>query len=313
MKKKLFLILLICCTCSISHAESKKELFDNGVQYFKQDQYPKAIDAFSKLIEIDPDNADAYKNRGVTYMKLENFDQAIQDLEKAKSLFPELKGLYSNLGVAWYYKKDYEKAIQNYNTEIAMAPENAIVYFNRALCLTELGKDAEAIEDLSKTLELRPDFYWAICYKADILASQGKNTEAAKTYKKAIQVAPENIYAIDKLAQLEKKIQDTAIALPRNEPADLPAAPVKTENQQDFNYTLQLGAFLNRDNAQKLKIKLIASGFDCRVLPQTDAKGKTWYIVRSGGYPDKNAARKSAELLKQKLNINSIIRPHEMK
>ncbi|MCP4671876.1 MAG: tetratricopeptide repeat protein, partial [Desulfobacula sp.] len=102
MKKNLILILMTLFFCTAVFAQTQKEIFDNGVLLFKQGQYQNAIDAFSQLIEIAPDHADAYKNRGVSYMKLQKFDLAIKDFEIAKELFPELKGLYSNLGVAWY-------------------------------------------------------------------------------------------------------------------------------------------------------------------------------------------------------------------
>ena len=291
MKKILILILLAFSFYTTIFAETKKNIFDNGVLLFKQGQYQKAINAFSKLIKIDPDNADAYKNRGVSYMKQEKFDSAIKDFEKAKELFPELKGLYSNLGVAWYYKKNYKKAIENYDTEIEMAPENHVAYFNRALCLAELGKNKEALDDLSKTLTLKPNFYWAICYKADLLAQQQEDIRAIETYEEAIKQDPENTYATQKLAQLKQK--------------------KKLEKKQNPSsmFTLQTGAFLNQANADKMKIRLLNNGFDSRIIILKDSRDRTWNLVRSGNYANQDEARKASLLLKKNLGINPIIRP----
>ena len=69
MKKILILILLCCFFCTAVFAQTEKDIFNNGVLLFKKGQYQDAIDAFSKLIELAPDHADAYKNRGVSYMK----------------------------------------------------------------------------------------------------------------------------------------------------------------------------------------------------------------------------------------------------
>ncbi|MCK5695738.1 MAG: tetratricopeptide repeat protein [Desulfobacula sp.] len=217
MKKIIFLIFVSLIFYTIVIAESQKELFDKGVLFFKQGQHQQAIEIFSKLIEIAPGNAEAYKNRGVSYMKQEKFDLAIEDFEKAKELFPELKGLYSNLGVAWYYKKEYEKPIEN--DEIGMAPENHVAYFNRALCLAELDKNKEALDDLSKTLSLKPDFYWAICYKADLLALEGEDIRAIETYEEAIKRDSNNTYATEKLVQLKQKTKkEEQSALSQNKP-----------------------------------------------------------------------------------------------
>jgi len=291
LKKAILLIVISLFFYTIIFAENEKELFDSGVLQFKQGQYQQAIDAFSKLIAIAQDNADAYKNRGVSYMKQKKFDLAIKDFEKAKALFPELKGLYSNLGVAWYYKKEYEKAIENYDTELEMAPENYVAYFNRALCLAELDRNQEAIDDLSKTLTLKPDFYWAICYMADLLAREGEDIKAIETYEEALRQDSQNSYASEKLAQLKQKVKD------------------KQKIADKSEYTLQAGAFLNQANADKMNIKLRNNGFDSRVLTLKDSKERTWYLVRSGNYKNHNKAEKAMFSLKEKLGSKPVIRP----
>jgi tetratricopeptide (TPR) repeat protein len=296
VKKISFLILTSLLLCTGIFAQTQEEIFDNGVLLFKQGQYQKAVDTFSKLIEIAPGHADAYKNRGVSYMKQQKFDLAIKDFQIAKELFPELKGLYSNLGVAWYYKKEYEKAIESYDIELEMAPENYVAYFNRALCLAELDKDDEALEDLGKALNLKPGFYWAICYKADLLVKKGDNIQAIETYEEAIKHDSKNAYAKDKLAELNQNIQQkTKIS--------------KVTDPQNSEYTIQAGAFLDKTNARKMKTKLINMGFDSRVFIIKDSKDKTWYLVRSGNYADKNEAQKDSALLNKKLGISPVVRP----
>ena len=216
MKKFICFALFIMCFCPVAGAETKKDalleksLFETGVQAFKQGQYQQAVDIFSELIAVFPENADAFKNRGVAYMKLEKFDHAIADFESAKAITPDLKGVYSNLGVIWYYKENYEKAIENYNREIALSPENAAAYFNRALCMTKLGRTEEALADLSTAIAISPDFYWAICYKADLLADKGQVQQAIALYEMAIQKDHQTPYAIEKLARLQESATDAS-------------------------------------------------------------------------------------------------------
>jgi len=302
LKKILFLILLTLCLYISAYAQTQKELFDDGVLLFKQGQYQQAIDSFSKLIEIAPGNADAYKNRGVTFMKQEKYDLAIEDFNKAKELFPELKGLYSNLGVAWYYKKEYEKAIENYDIEIEMAPDNAVAYFNRALCLSELNRKTEALDDLSKTLDLQPDFYWALCYKADLLALTGDNKKAIEAYEEAIRQDPQNTYSKEKLDLLRQKLEK------KESPDQQKITPENTKAVRS-GYAVQTGAFLGQENARKMKKKLAMNGFDSRILVLKDSSDRTWYLVRSGTYLNQTAAQKAASDLKKKLGMESLIRP----
>ncbi len=304
MKKIIILILLSFSFYTILFAETEKEMFDEGVLLFKNAKYQTAVDKFSELIKLNPGNADAFKNRGVSYMKQGKFDLAIKDFKKAKELFPELKGLYSNLGVAWYYKKEYNRAIESYDIEIKMAPENSVAYFNRALCLAELDRKSEALDDLEKTLQLKPDSYWAICYKADLLAQKREDIQAIETYEQAIELDSKNTYAKEKLALLKDRIK-------QKEAEELAKSINKPENTKTTapGYALQAGAFLNRDNADRMKTRLQKNGFDSRVLILQDSKDRTWYLVRSGTYTNENEAKKAIPSLKDKLAIKSVVRP----
>ena len=305
MKRIISLVLLFLFLYTSINAQTEKELFDTGIQLFKQGSYQQAIDKFTKLIELTPNNAEAYKNRGVSYMKIEKFDPAIKDFEKAKDIFPKLKGLYSNLGVAWYYKKEYKKAIENYGIEIQITPENSVAYFNRALCLSKLDKNDEALEDLAKTLELKPDFYWAICYKADLLAKTGKTKEAIKTYKKAIKKDSDVNYAKERLALIQgkEKSEEAPKPMVAKKESTL-SSPAPTFN----GFSLQAGSFLNSDNANKMKERLITNGFDAKVLISDNSKGQTWYVVRSGNYKTQAEAKKEKSHLDQKMGLKSVIR-----
>ncbi len=303
MKKLILPLVIVFLICHLpATAKTGKEFFDNGVRLFKQGQYQKAIDEFSKLIKLDPENADAYKNRGVSYMKQKKFDLAIKDFQKAGEIFPELKGLYSNLGVAWYYKKNYEKAVENYDIAIKMNPDNYVAYFNRALCLAELDRTDQALEDLDKTLELKPDFYWAICYKADLLALAGKKEQAAGLYEKAAGQNPDDRYALDKLNEIRQKTTARHQSAPTV--SDSAHAPVGKKI-----YSLQAGAFLHRQNASKMKARLAGHGLEAEILVLKDSRNRTWYLVRSGKFSTRSEAEKAAALMKKKSGDNPVIRP----
>ena len=335
-------------TKQASNETMEKDLFEAGVLQFKQGEYQQAVDTFTDLITLFPQNADAFKNRGVAYMKLEKFDDAIADFESAKNISPTLKGVYSNLGVIWYYKKNYEKAIENYNREIEITPDNAVAYFNRALCMSKLGEIDNALSDLTAAITISPDFYWAICYKADLLAHTGRVEEASALYEKAIEIDRETPYAIEKLARLQESATDVAgegslaaSARSADSPADTDPSgaagqagdPDQTETAEQSKgtdqpetrthagdektgagsdapmYTLQSGAFLIHENARNLKEKLIDNGFAAKILVLTDKKQRSWYLVRSGRYFTRNDARKDTAALQKLSGTAPAIRP----
>jgi tetratricopeptide (TPR) repeat protein len=300
LKKVIFLIFLSLIFCNASMAETKKTLFDDGVLLFKKGFYKDSIEKFSKLIELSPDNPEAYKNRGVSLMQLDKLDLAMDDFYWAKCLSPELKGLHGNIGVAWYHKKEYDEAIINYNIELETSPDNHVIYFNRAMCHAESGRDEQALKDLSKTLELKPDFYWAICYKADLFAKKKKFTEAMALYETAVRYDQGNQYAQKKLFLLKEKMKHENNR-PENE-------TVKNHTATS-EYAIQAGAFLSRANALKLKAKLTHNGLKPRILNLEDTKGRTWHLVRSGSYTSRQDAEKALVSLENKLSVKPVIRP----
>ncbi|MCF8093279.1 MAG: tetratricopeptide repeat protein [Desulfotignum sp.] len=315
-------VLFFICFMSVSvFGSTQQQLFEKGVQYLKQNQYAEAIEAFTELIEIDPDNPDAYKNRGVAHMKMEQFDLAIKDFEKTRQIIPDLKGLYSNLGVAWYYKSDYKKAIENYDMEISLSPDSHYAYFNRAICWAELKEYDKSLNDISKTLSLAPDFYLAHCLKGDLLLARDEEDAARKAYEKAVEVDPEQAYA---KTQLEKIGPVPAQALEKEpDKAEVPEekAPQKTtasgiqkkspppSKEKDAGYEIQAGAYQVKENAEKKRNQLIRKGYDTRILILTRPNKITWYLVRTGIYSDKKQAEQAKAQFIKNTGMDAFVRP----
>ncbi len=265
MKKIIWVVLAALVFCIAAEAQTEqasnetmeKDLFETGVLQFQQGEYQQAVDTFSDLIDLFPQNADAFKNRGVAYMKLEKFDDAIPDFESAKNISPNLKGVYSNLGVIWYYKENYEKAIENYNREIEITPDNAVAYFNRALSMTKLGETDNALSDLTAAISISPDFYWAICYKADLLAHTGQVEEAIALYEMAIEIDRETPYAIEKLARLQESATDAAGEGSLAEAAQSAESPADTDPSGAADQTEdpdQTGRLGQTESAEQSKV-----------------------------------------------------------
>lgn len=64
---------------------------NEGLVYNNNGEHHKAIVAFTKAIELDPNFAPAYSNRGWAYIELGQYEQAIADCTKAIELDPSLQ------------------------------------------------------------------------------------------------------------------------------------------------------------------------------------------------------------------------------
>ena len=87
---------------------------NHGLAYRDEGDYDRAIESFTKAIELNPNYAEAYNNRGNAYRDNGNFDRAIADYTKAIELKPDFVEAYNHRDDAYYAKGDYDHAIVEY-------------------------------------------------------------------------------------------------------------------------------------------------------------------------------------------------------
>ena len=94
-----------------------------GNKYFDSHEREKAVEAYGKALELEPDNSDVLTDQGVMYRELGAFDKAIANFEKASTIDPRHLPSLLDLGVL--YAKDLndpDKAIKTWNRLIQIAP-----------------------------------------------------------------------------------------------------------------------------------------------------------------------------------------------
>lgn len=105
-----------------------------GMGFFVQSKYEKALKDFSKAIEFDAHNANAFNNRGMAYRILHEYDKAIKDFTQALQLNPYQHETYHMLALTYYDINDFSSAIEACNKT------------------TELRKDFEPSKHLKKLI-----------------------------------------------------------------------------------------------------------------------------------------------------------------
>jgi len=74
----------------------------------------KALDDYSRVLDIDTANIYAYSNRAGLYIKQQELDKALEDCNKAISLDSTFARLYNQRASVYELKKNYEEAIDDY-------------------------------------------------------------------------------------------------------------------------------------------------------------------------------------------------------
>jgi cytochrome c-type biogenesis protein CcmH/NrfG len=96
-----------------------------GAAYLGKNDDEKAFSAFTKAIELDPDHRDARNNRFILDSALKKWDVMIEDGEKLIALEPGNADYFMGLGMAYAITQDIAKAVASWEKAVQIDPSKA--------------------------------------------------------------------------------------------------------------------------------------------------------------------------------------------
>ncbi len=121
----------------------------------------KAILAYQKAIELNPNSVGAYINLGTIYYNLGQLDAAESCYQAALSIQPNYALVHFNLGNVFDERNELYKARQHYEDAVRYAPAYADSHYNLALIYEKLGLHGKARHQWLWYLKLDPNSEWA--------------------------------------------------------------------------------------------------------------------------------------------------------
>jgi tetratricopeptide (TPR) repeat protein len=76
-----------------------------GLNFTEKKHWAEAIAEYKKVVDINPQFAEAYRSRGLVYAKKGQYDKAIADYTKAIELNPKDAWAYGNRAFAYIHKR----------------------------------------------------------------------------------------------------------------------------------------------------------------------------------------------------------------
>ncbi len=113
-----------------------------GNDYFDTDQAQKAINAYGKALELNPNDANILTDQGVMYRKMGWYDKAIANFEKANQIDPKHIQSLMNIGVV--YSADLKQ------------PDKAIEAWNRFLAIDSTSPTAQQVKSMIQDIKSNP-------------------------------------------------------------------------------------------------------------------------------------------------------------
>lgn len=130
-------------------------------------------DPFQAKIAANPDNADIYMEAGDHYFENEELDKALECFSKAVELSPKDTVALHNKGSVLFVMQKYDDAVQAFDALIAIDSEDTSAYLTKGAALFKAGKYDEAIQALNNVVKRDMNDAAAWYYKASAEAMKG--------------------------------------------------------------------------------------------------------------------------------------------
>ena len=178
-----------------------------GNRLMDDNETEKAIEAYRRAIELNPDLPEPYFKLGIAYALVEM--QMEQEGQAAETV--DAKGKTRS-------EKQFQKAVEVYKRWLDKDPDDDVAHYNLGRTYNKLFKDDEAAKEFKLAVKLKPE---DTDYQTELggsLIRLAQYHEAIPPLKKAIEIDPGNERAIGMLedAQAGRQRLDYAVAKNKN-------------------------------------------------------------------------------------------------
>ena len=237
-----------------------------------------AIEQLSYSLDVNPSDADGWRNMVILNMMDNNYADAIKASDKALEFNPGNIDLMRYVGGCYHQMGEYEKAIESYRKVFEMVDSTDLTTRSEIITgigdtYSEMGDTVAAINCYEKALEIDPNNSSALNNYAYFLAQRGEQLDRAEQMAAlAIKYEPENANFIDTYAWVFFAKKDYAKALPYIKKA----VELDEENHLLEHYGDILWFNDKKDEAVEQWTKALEQDPDNELL-QRKVKDKTYY------------------------------------
>jgi protein O-mannosyl-transferase len=179
-----------------------------GNAWASHSDYRRAIEDYSKSIDINPKYGSAVLNRGKAKVSLGDFKGALDDFNKAIEINPENVIAFVERGSVKSDFGDLQGALNDYNKAIEINPKDETAFYNRGIIKYTFGDKQGALNDFNKAIQINPQYANAFNNRGSLKSNLGDEEDAIHDYDKAIEINPKNVYALKNRGTLKSILGD---------------------------------------------------------------------------------------------------------
>jgi tetratricopeptide (TPR) repeat protein len=130
-----------------------------ALAHYRKKDFRRALDDFSKVIELEPTNVPARFCRGRLLEEIGLCDQAIVDFTEIIRMKPTHVKAYVHRGLAHFMQEEDDLALEDFSKAIQLAPEHVEALAVRGMVFTRNVEPDKAIADYIKVIKLAPGLF----------------------------------------------------------------------------------------------------------------------------------------------------------
>jgi len=159
---------------------------DKAVDFIKKNNYLKAINICTNVIQNDPTNFTAYYYRAYCYYQKKMYQISISDLSHAIEKKSDDSKFYRMRASCYLHINHYDKAIADYKRSVELKPNNYSSLNGLGWILLLQKKFSESIGYFKNSLKIKSDFYPSLVNLGHVYLLTKKTQKAKAYYLKAI-------------------------------------------------------------------------------------------------------------------------------
>ena len=166
--------------------EQLNALHRQGLALLQNNRLAEAKALYTRIVDIKPEDADAWYKLGTLQGMLGNIDEAGNCCRKVIALRPDHSEAHANLGNVLFYRGAHAEAISHYQTAVRINPGNAPAHNNLGNALKISGRLDEAMESYKRAIAVNPNYAVAHFNFGIALQEAGRLQEAGDCFRRAV-------------------------------------------------------------------------------------------------------------------------------
>ncbi|MCA9080770.1 MAG: tetratricopeptide repeat protein [Planctomycetaceae bacterium] len=152
--------------------------------------FPTAEADLQQALQLDPNHEAAHMLQAEIAAKTKSPQEAVNAYSRVIQVFPQDPVVYNNRGMYLLGIKQYQYAVNDFTKAIELNPKFTEAHINRGFCLMEAGDWKTAEGSLNSALAIEPNHTGALSLRGQCRMQQGRTAEGLQDFNQIVQAAP---------------------------------------------------------------------------------------------------------------------------